>query len=138
MRSKAFFERQERMKVLSDGSVKPQFYEGSRKIVQRTLTDERGNILENKNIEIPSKRPLPDSHFLHDGELVSDYDVENLQKAGIQLQPFTGSFVQLSLDELSHVSDVLESECIQSSSAPAAPAVESTQPISNTSSTTEV
>lgn len=94
--------------LASDGSIKPQFYSSKKKVLQKQLVSDDGEVVESKFVEIGVRKPLPLSHFIRLEESSSDYDIENLQKAGVELKPFTGKFVTLSIDTLSRLADSIE------------------------------
>lgn len=94
--------------LASDGSIQPQFYSSKKKVLQKQLISDDGEVIESKMVEIGVRKPLPLSHFIRPEESASDYDFENLQKAGIELKPFTGKFVTLGIDTLSQLADAVE------------------------------
>lgn len=94
--------------LASDGSIKPLFYSSKKKMLQKQLISDDGEVVESKMVEIGVRKPLPLSHFIRLEESSSDYDFENLQKAGIELKPFTGKFVTLGIDTLSQLADTIE------------------------------
>lgn len=94
--------------LISDGSIKPQFYSSQKKVLQKQLVNDDGKVVESKMVEIGVRKPLPLSHFIRPEESAEDYSYENLRDSGIELKPFTGKFVTLGIDTLSAFSEHIE------------------------------
>lgn len=90
-------------------SMSHEFVESRAEEVVVPFFDKNGNKVREVNEKKILRTPIPDEVWENRGISAESFNLENQINAGVQLKPFTGSFVGVDLDE----SDNLGSEFIE-------------------------
>lgn len=92
--------------VIDDGSLRTEFVQSSVQKGVREIKDEKGKVISTEEVDVAVVKPIPVEEFSHKGEICEMYSLQNLQKAGVTLQPVS-NYMTSTLEDKSKVQETL-------------------------------
>lgn len=88
-------------------NIEHTFVRSVSKEVAQVVYDDKGKEVAKRIARMPFVEPIPLSELANDGVTCDMFSIENLQKAGVSLQPVTAKFFGMSLDARSAAIETL-------------------------------